>query len=183
MINNANSSVSSISALEMNTGAQMNGGLTQHYTVECFDAEGNLKWVEDFDNLVVTTGLNKYLDMTLYSGIVTPLWYVGLKGAGAVAAGDTLATPISWTENTTAYSGNRPAYTPVAASAGSTSNTASKAVFNITGTATIAGALLANVASGTSGILLGAGDFSAGSRSVLSGDILNVTITCSLTSS
>jgi hypothetical protein len=49
------------------------------------------------------------------------------------------------------------------------------------GTATIAGAFLCNVASGTSGVLFSAGDFTGGDKSVASGDTLNVTYTFSLT--
>jgi hypothetical protein len=51
----------------------------------------------------------------------------------------------------------------------------------MTGSATIAGAFLCNVASGTSGILFSAGDFSAGDKVVANGDTLNVTYTFSLT--
>jgi hypothetical protein len=48
-------------------------------------------------------------------------------------------------------------------------------------TATIAGAFLCTVASGTSGVLFSAGDFTGGDKSVASGDTLNVTYTFSLT--
>jgi hypothetical protein len=45
---------------------------------------------------------------------------------------------------------------------------------------TIAGAFLCNVATGTSGILFSAGDFTGGDKIVDSGDILSVTYTFSL---
>ena len=62
-------------------------------------------------------------------------------------------------------------------------NTASKAVFSINGTTTVGGAFLTsnNTKSGTTGTLFSAADFqSPGDRSVVSGDILNVTYTFSL---
>ena len=150
----------------------------QHYRVECFDQEGRRKWVEEFDNLVVTAGLNKYLDATLKTGLASPAWYVGLKGTGFVAAGDTLASHSGWSE-INPYSGNRPAWTPGTIASGSVDNSASKAVFAITSDTTVYGTFLASVNTGTSGTLLGGGDFSS-SRAVLNGDTLNVTITCSL---
>jgi hypothetical protein len=48
-------------------------------------------------------------------------------------------------------------------------------------TANIAGAFLTNVASGTTGLLFSAADFqSPGDRSVVSGDVLNVTYSFNL---
>ena len=91
---------------------------------------------------------------------------------------DTMASHAPWAE-ITPYSGNRPAFTPGSIAAGSVDNSGSKAVFTINAGATIYGAFLNDAASGTAGILLGMGPFAA-SRSVLSGDTLNVTITCSL---
>ncbi len=35
--------------------------INQHFKVECFDPQGNPKWVEEFDNLVVNVGLDEYL--------------------------------------------------------------------------------------------------------------------------
>jgi hypothetical protein len=60
-------------------------------------------------------------------------------------------------------------------------NSASPSSFAINGTAVIAGAFLCNVASGTSGVLFSAGDFTGGDKSVANGDTLNVTYTFSLT--
>src|SRR4030065_2024146 len=66
-----------------------------HYQVECFGPDGVLKWVEEFDNLVVTAGLNKYLDATLKTGLASPAWYVGLvdnAGWTGYAAGGTMGS-------------------------------------------------------------------------------------------
>lgn len=112
---------------------------------------------------------------TAYYG---PLWYVGLKNAGTVLAGDTMQSQTNWAEIVPYSNSTRPAFTPGTISSGSVDNSAAKAVFNINATATVVGAFMANDAtkSGTFGILYGAGDFSS-SRSVANGDTLNVTVT------
>jgi len=158
-------------------------GISQVYQVECFDKDGNLKWDETFKNLVVTVGRNHYLDATLKTGNASPTWYVGLKNTTAAAAGDTMASK-GWTELVPYSNANRPTFTVGTIASGSVDNASSKAVFNINATSTVFGAFLAddNAKSGTSGILLGAGNF-ASSRAVLNGDTLNVTVTCSITSS
>lgn len=160
-------------------GVKAGIGFKNRYRIECIGADGQLKWVEEFDNLVVTAGLNKALDATLKTGLTTPAWYVGLKGAGTVAAGDTMASHAGWAEVTPYSDATRPAWTPGVISGGSVDNSASKAVFNINASSTVAGAFLAdnNTKGGATGTLYGAGDFSA-SRSVVSGDTLNVTVTC-----
>lgn len=147
------------------------------YTVECVGADGKVRWTETFENLVTTAGKTDIVDKYFKGSGYTAAWYLGLAGAGTKAAGDTLASHGGWTE-ITAYTGNRQAITFGSTSSGS--NTASAVSFSITGTATVAGAFIASAASGTSGTLYSVGDFAA-SRSVLSGDTLNVTMTVSVT--
>lgn len=157
---------------------------TTLYEIECRDANGNLKWKEDFHNLVVTAGLNKLLDAAFKTGLASPAWYVGLKGAGSIAAGDTMASHAGWSEITDYSEANRQTLTLGSISSGSVDNSASKAVFTINGTATVAGAFSAdnNTKGGTSGTLYGVGDFST-ARSVISGDTLSVQITLSVSAS
>jgi hypothetical protein len=154
----------------------------QYYKVECFDVNGNLKWKDGFENLVVTVGRNHYLDATLKTGVTSPLWYVGLKNATAAVAADTMSSKV-WTELVPYSNATRPQYITGTIGSGSVNNSGSTATFNINATATIGGAFLVNnnTKSGTTGILLGAGEFTT-PRSVLSGDTLNVTVTCSITS-
>jgi hypothetical protein len=160
-----------------------NVNISQVYQVECFDKDGNLKWDENFKNLVVTAGRDHYLDATLKTGNGSPAWYVGLKNTTAAVAGDTMSSKV-WTELFPYSDATRPTYTAGTISAGSVDNSAAKAVFNISGTSTVFGAFMVddNTKAGTTGILLGAGNF-AGSRAVENGDTLNVTVTCSITSS
>lgn len=157
------------------------------FTVTCFDKDGNLKWEEKAHNLVVNEGLQNMNDEYFTGSGYTAAWYIGLvtgPGSGnTYAAADTLASHSGWTENTD-YSGNRKAATfgtPTTADPSVIDNSGSVAVFAITGTATIAGAFLASVDTGTSGVLFSVSNFqSPGDRSVTSGDTLNVTYQFSL---
>jgi hypothetical protein len=162
------------------------------YTVTCVGADGVEKWSDTFHNLVMNGGLANMNGVYFALGTQSSTWYLGLvtgPGSGTTyAAGDTLASHGAtgsggWTENTD-YTGNRKSVTFGAATTANPSvitNSASPSSFAITGTATIAGAFLCNVASGTSGVLFSAGDFTGGDKSVANGDTLNVTYTFSLT--
>lgn len=154
-----------------------------HYKVECFGPDGLLKWVEDMENIVVTAGLNKLLDATFKTGLTTPTWFIGLKGTGTVVLADVMSSHAGWSDitSTTASNGTRPAYTPGVIAAGSVSNSGAVAVFSVNATITVFGCFLTDSATvaGTTGTLYGAGDFAA-SRSVASGDVLNVTVTTSV---
>ena len=158
------------------------------YRVECVGADGKVKWAEEAHNLVVNEGLQNMVAAYLDAATQTTVWYVGLitgPGSGTtIAAGDTLVTHGGWTEFTN-YTGNRKTATFGTATTADPSvidNSASPASFSISGAGgTVAGAFLASVATGTSGILFSASDFqSPGDRVVVSGDTLNVTYTFSL---
>jgi hypothetical protein len=156
------------------------------YTVTCVGADGKEKWSDTFHNLVVNQGLQD-MNSKYFSGVgYTAAWFLGLvtgPGSGTTfAATDTLASK-AWTENTN-YSGNRKAVTfgtATTADPSVISNSASPSSFTMTSNAqTIAGAFLCSVATGTSGILFSAGDFTGGDKLVDSGDTLSVTYTFSL---
>lgn len=158
------------------------------YTVQCFDKDGNLKWEDQSHNLVVNQGLKDINDKYFTGSAYTAAWYVGLitgPGSGtSFSASDTLATHGGWVEYAD-YSGARKAAVFAAASLADPSvitNSASPASFSITGAGgVVAGAFLASVSSGSSGILFSESDFqSPGDRTVVSGDTLNVTYTFSL---
>lgn len=154
---------------------QVSAFLRGRFHVECFDKDGNLKWVEDVPNLVVNEGLDHILGVQFNAVTQVTTWYVGLKGAGTPAVGDTLASHGTWTELTD-YTGDRQEFVEGAASGQSISNSGNAAVFPITGAMTVAGAFLASVNTGSAGILFCAADFSS-PRSVDNGDTLNVTYT------
>lgn len=158
------------------------------YTIQCVGADGQVKWEQNTPNLVVNQGLQNMNTTYFNSGTQVTTWYVGLitgPGSGTtIAASDTLASHAGWTEFSN-YVGNRKAAvfgTATTADPSVIANTASPAQFIISGAGgTVAGAFLASVATGTSGVLFSASDFqSPGDRVVVNGDILNVTYTFSL---
>ena len=157
-----------------------------HYGFECFDENGELKWTDEFDNLVTTAGKNDLLDKYFKGSAYTAAWYVGLIDADTSyttgpAAGDTASSHGGWVESTAYSNGTRPALTLGTPSAGSVNNSGSVAAFSINGTDSIKGAFVISNSTkgGTTGILYSAGAFAA-DRSVVSGDTLNVTITLSV---
>jgi hypothetical protein len=189
-MNNENAASSEIvgCAIErkaMSTEGMLAGGV---FKVTCHDKDGNLKWEEENHNLVVNVGVQDMNTKYFSGSAYTAAWYIGLVTGPAsgttFAAGDTLVTHAGWTENTS-YAGSRKACTfgtATTANPSVISNSASPASFTMNATTTIAGAFLASVASGTSGTLFSASDFqSPGDRSVVNGDVLNVTYTFSLT--
>lgn len=164
--------------LVMNAGIRPGAIASHHYLVECFDRDGKLKWVEEFDNITVNEGLDEILDKFWKGSTYTATHYVGLKLTGAIVAGDTMASHAGWSESTVYSNANRPTFTPGTVSGQSVDNSASKAVFNINGSATITGGFVTtnNTKGGSTGILIGGGEFAA-SRGVANGDTLNVTVT------
>lgn len=174
MDDNLNISDSVQSSMVLGANANESIGLHGHFYIECLDENGNFKWSEDIDNLVVNVGRTDILEKYFRGSTYTAAWYVGLKGTGTPAAGDTLASHATWSE-VTPYSGNRPSWGPAAASSNSITNSTAVS-FSINASATVAGMFLASVNTGTSGTLFSATDFAA-SRSVVSGDTLNVTYT------
>ena len=163
---------------------------TGKFLIECYDKDGKLKWMDESKNLVVNVGL-QYMAGTALDGSTTRIttWYLGLYGAAASnnpAAGDTMSSHAGWTEVTDYTEANRPTATFVAATTANPSvvtNSASKAQFTMNNTVTVGGAFLTsnNTKGGTAGTLFSAKDFSSpGDRSVVSGDVVLVTYTFSL---
>lgn len=189
MIEKAKAVDTAVGGLIATTGAQEGARATGRYTVECFDKDGNLKWVAESDNLVVNVGLQYMAGVALTATAQSTVWYLGLYGAASSnnpAAGDTMALHTGWTEVTAYSEANRPTAQFAAATNANPSvvtNTANKAVFSINGTTVVGGAFLtdSNTKGGSTGTLFSAADFAApGDRSVVSGDILNVTYQFSL---
>lgn len=157
------------------------------YHVECRDKDGNMKWDDVIHNVVTTVGKNDVLDKYLAGSAYTASIVMGLKGTGTAVAADTMASHASWLEvglaNAPAYSGNRPTPSFSAASAGSKATSAAVS-FTFTSSGTVAGCFIVQGGSATkdntTGVLVSAGDFSGGSRSVVSTDVINVTYSLAL---
>jgi hypothetical protein len=158
------------------------------YTAECYDAAGNLKWSDVIENLTTNVGrasLNDaYLGNTAAGAIV-----MGLKGTGTAAYADTQASHAGWLEvggtNAPTYSGTRktPAFSSSTVANPAVKSTSAAVVFTMTGSGTVAGAFInvggSSTIDNTTGVLFSAGDFTAGSKTVTSGDTINVTYTLS----
>jgi len=156
------------------------------FEVECYDREGNLKWRDTIKNLVVNTGLDDALDKYLKGSAYTAAHYCGLTdGTPTFAPGDTMASHAGWTEVVAYSEATREVMVWGSVSAQSVDNSASKASFSITGTATIGGAFLStdSTKSGSSGTLYGGGAFTGGDKPVVDGYTLNVTVTASSSAS
>jgi len=163
-------------------------GMIGYYEAKCYDAQGNLKWSDTIENLTTNVGrqnmLNSYFGNTGGGAIV-----MGLMGTGSPAYTDTQASHSGWLEvggtNAPTYSGTRktPAFSSATSANPSVLTTSAAVVFSMTSSGTVAGAFI-NVGGSatidnTTGVLFSAGDFTAGSKTVTSGDTINVTWTLS----
>jgi len=176
-------------------------GIEGHYVVECRDANGNLKWEEQFPNLVNAIGKQLLLNTLLTtSGTYTTVGpFLGLiSGASPTfAASDTMTSHAGWTEFT-AYTvtGSAVRGTAVFGTATSTgtspsnvtTSTATAITYTITGAGgTVGGCFLVTGSGATStlgntgGTLYSAGAFSV-AKVTTAGDTVSVTYSTTATS-
>ena len=173
-------------------------GVHGYYHVECRDADGNLKWNEEFPNLVVAVGKQLMLNTLLRtSGTYTTVGpFLGLiNNSTTYAAADTM-TSKTWTELTTyTVGGSAVRGTAVFAASSSTgttpsnvtTSTATAITYTMTGSATVYGCFLVtgtgavSTISSTAGTLYSEGNFST-AKTVTSGDTVSVTYSTTATS-
>jgi hypothetical protein len=168
----------------------LGGTKHQHiFNLEYRNAQGELEWTEEIRNLVPNVALNNFLDTFYGATAKATAFYIGLvNGPGAsntYAAGDTMSAHAGWTESVPYSDSTRPVSTFGSAAGQAISNSSTPASFTINATATLAGCFLAtvNTKSGTTGILVGVGNFSGGDRAVASGGTLSVTVTATASAS
>ena len=189
-MSNENSKSSEIVASAVNRKTGFVEGMSAGgvFTTTCYDANGNEKWVEVAPNLVTNVGLQNMNTQFFTGSAYTAAWYIGLVNGTSVSTtfsgGDTLASHAGWEENFDYSTATRQVCTfgtATLADPSNINNSSTTASFSITANATIAGAFLANVSSGTSGLLFSESDFqSPGDRTVVSGDVLIVTYSFNL---
>ena len=173
-------------------------GVDGQYIVECRDAAGNLKWEEEFPNLVVAVGKELMLNTLLRtSGTYTTVGpFLGLiNNSTTFAAADTM-TSKTWTELTTyTVGGSAVRGTAVFAASSSsgttpsnvTTSSATAITYTMTGSATVYGCFLVtgsgavSTISSTAGTLYSEGNFST-AKTVTSGDTVTVTYSTTATS-
>jgi hypothetical protein len=163
-------------------------GLEGVYVAECRDASGNLKWSDVIENLTTNVGRKSLID-SYFANTGGGAIVMGLKGTGAAAYTDTQASHGSWLEvgaaNAPTYSGTRktPTFSAATSANPSVLTTSAAVVFAMTGSGTVAGAFInvggSSTVDSTTGVLFSAGDFTAGSKTVTTGDTINVTYTLS----
>jgi len=187
-----------VATLQANASIPEGMGVDGYYKVECRDADGKLKWNEEFPNLVVAVGKQLMLDTLLRtSGTYTTVGpFLGLINNNTTfAAADTM-TSKTWTELTTyTVSGSGVRGTAVFAASSSsgttpsnvTTSTATAITYTMTGSATVYGCFLVtgtgavSTLSSTAGTLYSEGNFST-AKTVTSGDTVTVTYSTTATS-
>jgi hypothetical protein len=189
-----------VATLQANVTIPEGMGIEGYWKAECRDAQGNLKWVEEFPNLVVAVGKQLMLDTLLrgssYS-VTGP--YLGLTNASLTpAATDTMTTLVGGSKEFTNYTVGGSAVRGTAVFAASTStgstpsnvtsSTATAITYTITGAGgTVYGCFLVlgsgavNTQSSSAGTLYSEGNFSVAKTTTL-GDTVSVTYSTTATS-
>ena len=188
--------------ITLQAGAAQNEtvGVEGFYQVECRDAQGNLKWTEEFPNLVNAIGKQLMLDTLLKGSAYTVTGpYLGLIGTTSptFAASDTMTSHSGWTEfiNYT-VGGSAVRGTAVFGSSTSTGSSPSNVTTstataitytitgaggNVTGCFLVTGSGASSTQSNTGGTLYSAGAF-ATAKTVTAGDTVSVTYSTTATS-
>jgi hypothetical protein len=191
-----------VATLQANANIPEGMGVEGFYHVECRDKEGNLKWTEEFPNLVVAVGKQLLLDTLLRtSGTYTTVGpFLGLtKVSLTPAATDTMTTLVTtnaaeFTNYTVGGSAVRgTAVFGAASSSGSTpsnvtTSSATAITYTITGAGgTVYGCFLVtgsgavSTQSSTAGTLYSEGNFST-AKVTTAGDTVSVTYSTTATS-
>jgi len=189
-----------IATLQTNAKVPEGMGIEGWYHVVCRDAQGNLKWEEEFPNLVVAVGKQLMLDTLLRtSGTYTTVGpFLGLLNASITAAAtDTMSTIVpskefvNYTVGGSAVRGT--AVFAASTSTGSTpsnvtSSTATAITYTITSTGgTVYGCFLVtgtgavNTQLSTAGTLYSEGNFGT-AKTTTAGDTVSVTFSTTATS-
>ena len=190
-----------VASLQANVTIPEGMGVDGFYKVECRDAAGNLKWEEEFPNLVVAVGKQLMLDTLLRtSGTYTTVGpFLGLTNATLTpAATDTMTTLVGGGKEFTNYTVGGSAVRGTAVFAASTStgstpsNVTTSAATAITYTITGAGGTVygcflvtgtgaVSTQSSTAGTLYSEGNFST-AKATTAGDTVSVTFSTTCTS-
>lgn len=167
-------------------------GLNGAYAATCFDANGVEKWSDVIENLTTNVGRKNLLD-SYFANTGGGAIVMGLAGASGgsftPAYGDTQPSHAGWLEvggaNAPTYSGTRktPSFSAATTANPSVLATSAAVVFSMTSSGTVWGAFInvggSTAIDNTTGTLFSIGAFTAGPKTVTSGDTINVTYTLS----
>ena len=193
---------SAIATLQANAGTNEVFGIEGYFHVECRDAQGNVKWTEDFPNQVVQVGKIFMFQQTLLTSpiaLVGP--YLGLvSGTGnTFSPTDTMASHAGWSEfinytvggsavrgtavfaTPTGNSNTTPGSNVVTASATAITYTITGAGGTVGGCFLVTGSGASSTLSNTSGTLYSAGAFGT-AKTTTAGDTVSVTYSTTATS-
>jgi len=187
-----------VATLQTNALVPEGMGIEGWYEIVCRDADGNVKWKDEFPNLVVAVGKQLMLDTLLSGSSYTTVGpYLGLiSNTFTAAASDTMGSHtwtefVNYTVSGSAVRGT--ASFSAATSTGSTpsnvtSKTASAITYTITGAGgTVYGCFLvtgtgaSSTQSSTTGVLYSEGLFST-AKTTTAGDTVSVTYSTTATS-
>ena len=175
-------------------------GMEGRFVATCYDKDGNLKWEDSIDNLVMGVGKALMLDTILAGSSFTATVVMGLVSGASTptySAADTQSSHSGWLEsgstNAPTYSGTRktPTFSAATSAGVSPSNITTKTVaapvtFTFTGSGTVAVCFIningTSAIDNTTGTLYSAGSFTGGNKTVASTDQLNVTYSTTATS-
>ena len=175
-------------------------GMEGKFVAQCYDKDGNLKWEDAIENLVMAGGKQLMLDTLLSGSSYSATVYMGLVSGASTptyAAADTQASHAGWLEsgsaNAPTYSGTRKTVTFNSATSSGTTptnvttkSTTAAATFIFTGSGTVAGCFIningSSAVDSTTATLYSAGNFTNGNRIVGSTDQLNVSYSATATS-
>jgi hypothetical protein len=174
-------------------------GIEGHYHVVCRDKDGNIKWEDEFPNLVMAVGKQLMLNTLLVtaSGYTRVGPFLGLIVSGyTAAAADTMTTVaavefINYTVGGSAVRGTA-TFSSSTSSGTTPSNVTTCAASSITYTITGAGGVVAgcflvtgtgavSTLSSTAGTLYSAGNFTT-AKTTTAGDTVSVTYSTTATS-
>jgi hypothetical protein len=168
-------------------------GLEGVYVATCYGADGVEKWSDTFENLTTNVGrknlMDSYFANTGGGAIVMGLGGANGSGTFTPAYADTQASHAGWFEvggaNAPTYSGTRktPSFSAATTANPSVLSTSAAVVFSMTSSGTVYGAFInvggSTAIDNTTGTLFSIGAFTAGSKTVTSGDTINVQYTLS----
>jgi hypothetical protein len=190
-----------VATLQANANIPEGMGVDGFYKVECRDAQGNLKWTDEFPNLVVAAGKQLLLDTLLRGSAYTTVGpFLGLtKVSLTPAATDTMTTLvttnaaefINYTVSSSAVRGTA-VFTAATSSGTTPSNVTTSSAAAITYTITGAGGTVygcflvtgsgaVSTQSSTAGTLYSEGNFTT-AKVTTAGDTVSVTYSTTATS-